>query len=395
MYFDSKNPTECSGCTACLNACPKGAILMCEDKEGFLYPSINEDSCIHCNICRKICSWENPVNNADSTPSVFASVLKDKEERKNSTSGGVFFSISRWVIENGGIVFGAAFEDNFKLVHYGAQTIEELQRLRGSKYLQSDLGLVFQDVKHYLESGRLCYFTGTGCQVAGLKAYLKKDYVSLITSDLICHGTPSQKCFSEHISFMENKYHDKIIGYQFRDLKSGKGGETCFFQKRKPVINPTYELSPYLYSFMYGFTFRVSCYDCRFATIPRQGDITLGDFWGAEKFAPEIDRSNGVSLLLINNEKGKRVWECVKDEFSFVETKVENAVKYNENIIHPMNKPQIRDLIYKEIDDKGYSYVSKKYFRSPVYWKTKFFLFIGKTPFMKLYMRLRKVNVLC
>lgn len=371
MYFNSLKKNECSGCTACMSACPKAAITMHEDEEGFLYPVVNEETCIHCGLCQKVCSWEHPQYANSMEPITLATVLKDKAERQKSTSGGVFYAIARWIIEQGGVVYGAAFDEKLQLHHIGADNLEDLQRLRGSKYIQSNLGHVFKEAKLQLEQGRWCYFTGTGCQVAGLKAYLRKDYEKLLCSDVVCHGVPSQKLFNEHIAYMEEKYHDKVVGYQFRDNKMGGYCEMCNFEGRKPVVNPTYELSPYLYSFMYGYTHRYSCYECKFAKMPRQGDITLADYWGVKHYFPKIDNSNGCSLVLINTKKGVDIWEPVKEYYDYCISKVEDASKHNGNVVKPSEMPALRAIIYKELSVKGYAYVAKNFFRTPHYYRVK------------------------
>lgn len=376
MYFDTKNKQECSGCTACMNACPTAAITMQEDNEGFLYPVINEYTCINCGLCRKVCSWEHPKYVGEENPMVLASVLKDKAERQRSTSGGGFYAIAEWIVKHGGIVYGAAFDDNLQLHHIGVETTEGLQKLRGSKYLQSELGAIFKDVERNLKAGRWCYFTGTGCQIAGLKAYLRKDYPTLVTSDLVCHGVPSQKLFNEHISYMEKKYNDKVVTYQFRDYKMGGGCETCGFANRKPVIKPSYVLSPYLYSFMYGYTYRYSCYKCPYAHVPRQGDITLADFWGVQYYYPKFDRSNGVSLLLLNTPKGQEIWDRIKGDCSFEVSNVKDASKYNGNLIHPSDMPAIRRSVFQEIESNGYGKVAKELFRPPHFYRLKIVYFL-------------------
>lgn len=386
MYFDTNNKRDCSGCTACMNACPTAAITMQEDNEGFLYPVINEQTCINCGLCRKVCSWEHPKYDGNEEPIVLASVLKDKTERQRSTSGGGFYAIAQWIINQGGVVYGAAFDDNLQLHHIGAETIEELQKLRGSKYLQSNLGSAFKDLERNLKAGRWCYFTGTGCQVAGLKAFLHKDYPTLVTSDLVCHGVPSQKIFNEHISYMEKKYKDKVSYYCFRDNKGGTGCEICGFANRKQIIKPSYVLSPYLYSFMYGYTHRYSCYECRYAHIPRQGDITLADFWGVQNFHPNFDSSNGVSLLLINTSKGQDIWDKIKGDCSYEVSNVWDASKYNGNLIHPSEMPAIRRSIFQEIESNGYDKVAKKHFRPPHYYRLKIiYVLMDIGPFKKTY----------
>lgn len=394
MYFDSNNKTECCGCTACVNACPVSAISMVEDTEGFLYPEINEERCLNCNLCRKVCAWENPSYNNSSKPIALASILRDKSERKKSTSGGVFFAIAEWVINQGGIVYGATFDENLRLFHMGAQTIDEIQRFRGSKYIQSYLGDVFKDVKKQLDTGRWCFFTGTGCQVGGLLSYLRKDYHNLITSDVVCHGVPNQKLFNQHIIYLEKKYNDRVVSYQFRDNTKGIGCEICTFENRKPVINPSYELSPYLYAFIHGYINRYSCYDCKFARVPRQGDISLADYWGVKNYVPEINNENGVSLVLINTNKGQKVWEEIKNKCVCYISNITDAAKHNGSVVHPNSKPPIRDSIFGMINENGYSEIAKTQFRGSDYLKLSILYRIRRSTLVEfifsVYHRLKK-----
>lgn len=373
MYFKTNEKTECCGCTACVNACPKTCIHMFFDEEGFAFPEIDASKCIHCHLCESICPVEHPNYSNSDAPEAFAVLLKDLEQRKLSSSGGAFYAIASFVLSNGGVVFGATMDEKHHVRHIAIDSEDELYRLRGSKYVQSDLDGVFLLVKQVLRRGQLCYFVGTGCQVAGLKSYLRKDYSNLITSDLVCHGVPSQKLFDLHIDYLEKKYKDKVIDYQFRDNKTWGGCEIVRFYKRKPLVKPSYELSPFLYSFMYGMTLRYSCYECKFAHIPRQGDVTLGDFWGAKEFFPSINDSSGVSLILLNTEKGKFLWDRIKDAFDFSKTTVSNGAKYNGNLMHCSERPSVRDRVYKMIESQGYVAVSKSVFRSSKRFKVRLF----------------------
>lgn len=391
MYFDTQRKEECCGCTACVNACPTTAIKMVEDDEGFYYPQIDESKCIHCNLCHKVCSWEHPNYDNEKEAKAYAAVVKNKDERQRSTSGGVFYVISEWIINKGGVVYGAAFDDSFQLYHVAAENMQELQRIRGSKYIQSNLGDVFKGVKKNLESGRWCYFTGTGCQVAGLYAYLRKNYPTLLTSDLVCHGVPSQKLFNLHIEYMQKKYHDKVNSYRFRDYKLGGGCEACGFANRKQVIKPSYELSPYLYSFMHAFTYRLSCYECKFAKVPRQGDITLADYWGVRHFFPQFDNSNGCSLILVNTKRGNEIWNQVSSSCEYENSTVSDASQFNGNLIRPSQKPPIRDGIFRNINEKGYSKIAQTTFRSPNYTRLRIIYFLlGFRPIKAVYSLLRK-----
>lgn len=369
MYFSSNEKEECCGCTACLSSCPVHAISMEKDYEGFLYPHINKEKCINCKLCEKVCPMANPNYENENNPLAYAAMLKDVNQRQRSSSGGIFYAIATWVISCGGIVYGAAMSEKLKVIHVGVDNFKDLEKLRGSKYVQSYLGNTYSQIKKQLQLGRLVYFVGTGCQVAGLKSYLRKPYNNLLTSDLICHGVPSQILFDKHLAYLEKKHSGKIITYQFRNNKIGGGCEIFDFVhqngKIKTITNPSYELSPYLYSFMYAYTYRYSCYSCPFAKVPRQGDITLADFWGVKEFFPEIDSSKGISLVLINNKYGQGVWTHIKDAIEWYQSKVEDGAKYNRNLSCASNKPEIRNFIYQIIEKDGYEKIAKSIFKSP------------------------------
>lgn len=218
MYFKTLDKAECCGCTACFAACPKRCITMRSDEEGFLYPEIDKAACIECGLCERVCPFDRPTYANTPAPQVYASYVKDENQQVQSSSGGLFYAVSRWVIGQGGIVYGAAFDELFRLRHTGAETLEELRPLRGSKYLQSDLRGTFREIRAHLKAGRWVYFTGTGCQVAGLRAFLQQEYATLVTSDLVCHGTPSQQLFDWHLDYLRQKEQGEITSYSFRDM---------------------------------------------------------------------------------------------------------------------------------------------------------------------------------
>lgn len=219
MYLKTLDKYECCGCTACEQVCAKGAISMVQDNEGFSYPVINKNLCVNCGLCEKVCAFAQPQYANSKSPTVYATHLKDTEERKKSSSGGIFYAIAKWVIAQGGIVYGAAFNEELQLSHIGVENPNDLEKLRGSKYLQSAMGNIYKQVREQLKQGRWVYFVGTGCQVAGLKAFLRKEYTTLVTSDLVCHGVSSQKLFNEHIEYLGKKVNGRITGYKFRDTK--------------------------------------------------------------------------------------------------------------------------------------------------------------------------------
>ena len=185
----------------------------------------------------------------------------------------------------------------------------------------------------------------------------------MMSKDVVCHGVTNQKLFNQHISYLEKKYHDRVVNYQFRDNAKGIGCEICTFENRKPVINPSYDLSPYLYAFIHGYISRYSCYDCKFARIPRQGDISLADYWGVKYFVPQINNENGVSLVLINTEKGKKIWEKISEKCEFYCSNVRDASEHNGSVVHPNCKPVIRDTIFNRIEEEGYMEIARSQFR--------------------------------
>lgn len=374
MYFKTLSKSECCACTACEHACPVSAITFLPDEEGFLYPSINKDKCINCGLCERVCPVAHPSYSNSEAPAAYAAMVKDVEQRKKSSSGGMFYAIACWILQQRGKVYGAFMDENHQVKHIGVDNVNDLQLLRGSKYVQSDMQCVFADIKNDLKAGRWCYFVGTGCQVAGLKAFLRKDYETLLTSDLVCHGVPSQWLFDRHIQYLEEKHKGKVSGYQFRNNKTWGGCEIFNLTTPKGKVKrykfPSYNLSPYLYSFMYAMTYRYSCYDCKFARIPRQGDITLADYWGVKEFFPNLDSSKGISLTLVNSPKGAVVFEQIKNVCEVWHSTIADGAKHNGNLIHVSEKNGLREIAYKEVKEKGYAKVAKKTFRAPNYYST-------------------------
>lgn len=385
MYFHTLDKKDCCGCTACVSACSRQCITMKRDEEGFLYPVIDEEQCISCGLCEKVCPMNHPVYE-NRTQAVYATYVKDEQQRMKSTSGGIFYAIARWVIEHGGIVYGAAFDDDFKLRHVGVKSLDELQKLRGSKYLQSNLGNVFCEIKEHLKKYRWVYFVGVGCQVAGLYSFLRKEYKTLITSDLVCHGVPSQLMFDWHLDYLRKKEKGEITSYSFRDCEGWGGCETYSFVS--PIRGKegtrklySYYLSPYLYSFMWAYTYRYSCYNCKFARIPRQGDITLADFWGVTNYFPDLDCTKGVSLVLINNQRGAEIWNAIKNDLEYRPSSIADAAKDNGNLVCGTTMPEIRKSCYALIRQKGYQWVAEHKFRASHYMLIKLKVFLLQTKF--------------
>lgn len=395
MYLNNHNKYDCCGCSACVEVCPKSCIELEADKEGFYYPIKDQSSCIECGLCEKVCPFfDYYTRNESDTPEVYAAY--DEASRKRSSSGGLFYTIARYIIEEKkGWVFGAAFDDKFQLHHIGVDNLIGLEKLRGSKYLQSKMGDTFTHIKELLKQGTFVFFVGTPCQVAGLRGFLRKDYKDLLVADLVCHGVPSQKIFDEHISYLQRKNKAQLTSYKFRYEDGWGGCEIAdFANPSKQVLLPSYDLSPYLYSFMYAYTYRYSCYNCRFAKIPRQGDITLADFWGVKKFFPQIDENKGVSLLLINNHLGHNMWNNIKEKCVYYKSDVEKAACHNSNLVKKSIEPEMRRNIYDKVFSEGYDRIASTEFKSPRYNIIRIINFINSfaifKPFLKLYRKIKK-----
>lgn len=338
---------KCCGCSACQMVCPRQCIKMESDVEGFLYPCVNVEACVDCSLCERVC----PELNKDCNKvvlKVYAAVNPDEEVLLKSSSGGMFSLLSERIILQGGIVFGACFDGDFSVSHDYTDTIEGLATFRGSKYLQSNIKYSFLKAKQFLEDGRKVLFTGTPCQIAGLKRYLRKDYENLITVDFVCHGVPSPavwKKYLEHISRpVKVNFRDKRNGWKKYGVAivSTDGSEelTCFHENR------------YMRMFLSDMILRPSCYACPSKGGMSMSDITLGDFWGIEKINPEIDDDKGLSLVLVNTKKGEAlISDCGALMF---EQDYSDAVKHNPAIEKSVRQPVYRNLFMRTCEEKGF-----------------------------------------
>lgn len=357
-YEQKKEKHTCYGCRACEQICPKGAIRMTEDKEGFLYPLINKEMCINCSLCGDVCPYERKEEN--SIGKTYAAQIKDADALMESASGGAFSWMANYVVQNNGYVSGCIFDDNLKPIHIVTNDKEDLVKMHGSKYVQSDMKSIYSEIELLLKNNQLVLFTGTPCQVAGLKGYLRKSYDKLITMDLICHGVPSSKLFLEYIK-AEKRKGKNIQEIKFRDKKMNgwcSQGSIAFNGKKKN-ISP-FNNSYYYYYYLGNYVSRYSCYTCKYSSMERPGDITIGDCWNVRDDLSDIDTAKGFSAIIINSVKGQQMFEKLKNNITYYPIDKEFLISNNGNLQEPCKMPEKRKVIYEEIARYGYEVTEKK-----------------------------------
>ena len=366
--MEIKNKIDCCGCQACYNICPQNAIEMQEDEKGFKYPKIDKEKCIDCGLCNKVC----PVINNKSIknePKAYAAYCKNEEIRKNSSSGGIFTLIATQIIDEGGVVFGASFDENFNIKHIKIEEKEGLQKLRGSKYVQSNIGETFKQAKKYLEDNRKVLFTGTPCQIEGFRCYLQKEYENLYLQDIICHGVPSPKVWNKYKEYRKNKDKEEPKKINFRNKKDGWSRYCLLFDYKSREYKNTPSKDLYLQMFLQDLSLRDSCYDCKFKKFNRLSDITLADFWGIDNILPEMNDNKGTSLLIINSTKGQKLFDKIKEETIFKEVNLKEAIKYNPSMIHSVKYNAKRDSFFEELDNTSFDKIAKKYLKKANFFK--------------------------
>lgn len=353
----SKN--KCTGCTACMNICPKQAITMEDNSEGFKYPVIKQNKCINCELCRKTCPVLTTKENISINKCYVGYAIED-EIKENSSSGGIFTLFANYILENNGIVIGAAFDDNNKLNHIAITKENELIKLKGSKYLQSNLGDIFKYVSENIHDKKIL-FVGVPCQVAGLKTFLKKEYENLICIDLICHGVPSPKLFDKYVKELEKKENDKLVNYNFRDKSTGWDtySNTATFKNSK--ITELQTENKYMKLFLSDVALRKSCFNCNFKLGNKYSDITLGDFWGVQNYYPKMYNKKGVSAIIINTVKGEKAFNKIKDYLEYQECNLEEIVTGNPSLKKSVDYNKKNKDMFKEIDLLSVDVLAKKY----------------------------------
>ncbi len=362
-----KDKSKCCGCTACVNACPAQCIVMRRDREeGFDYPVANPDLCLGCGKCESVCPVLNPMEVVKPEQAL---AVRCEEYVGASSSGGVFPALAKAVIDEGGVVFGAVMERDFIVGHTEAETMEEVQRMRGSKYVQSDLYGTFMDAEQYLKDGRKVLFSGTPCQIAGLKKYLGKDYDNLLAVDTACHGVPGPGLWEMYIKALQGQEKADIASVDFRDKSRSwrHYAMTCKDSSTNIIRSIGADEDPYMALFMQNMSLRPSCYAC-----PSRGrsgsDLTLADLWSVASSLPALDDDRGVSGVLVNSAKGREYIESIKAE-TRQELSVEAVMAQNGGFAESVPVPQKRDEFFKGLGVAGvdvYRHLKKYMVRRPL-----------------------------
>ena len=372
------DPIDCCGCSACASVCAHGAITMKPDALGFLYPMVNTDKCTGCGLCEKVCAFHDDYDRSLNLlqPTAYGARHKEIKEMESSRSGAAFIALSDYIMGQGGVVYGAGYTDHFRVVHKRANTKEQRNEFKGSKYVQSDLGDTFRQVKQDLKAGLTVLFSGTPCQTAGLHSFVgSRLRDNLILVDIVCHGVPSPYIWRDYIKYLEGKANAEIVHVDFREKeqcgwRAHKEAFRYSDTKRGKEIKETYT-----HLFYKHIMFRHSCGVCKYTNLQRPSDITIADFWGWEKTNPTANSDDkGLSLVLCNTEKGRQLFESVKERMNIFPAELSNCMQPNlkqPSAIHPQRMDFERDYARK-----GFVYVMKRY--GNIGWRYKVERYMGK-----------------
>lgn len=342
---------KCTGCMACYNICPKDCISIASDKEGFYYPQINQEKCVSCNMCKNVC----PVLKPDAAVSyevskAWGGYSKDSGVLENSSSGGLFTELAAYVLGRGGCVYGAGFEEDFRAVrHMKIENLDDLCRLRCSKYVQSNINDIFKDLRKELTTGRIVMFTGTPCQIYGLRGFLGKEPENLLLVDIVCHGVPSELLWNTYLDSMKKEFPGNIKHVNFRDKTNGWSDFSSRIDFNGQVYLRSHNSDPYMQMFLQNYCLRESCYHCIAKTRGYCSDISLADFWGLKRINARLYKENGVSLALIHTAKGLHFLNEISENVSgeFVDY---DSVMNRSSHRKPVKRPFARNYFYLLLD---------------------------------------------
>lgn len=377
-YTSVRTFTEnnCCACGACISKCPTQALSWTHNEKGFKFPLITAKKCIQCKLCINICPILSDYKSSTYHQKVYAAVNKNKDQLKQSASGGVFSAIASKIISDSGCVFGCAYNNAMQPEIIMIENECEIEKLQGSKYVQSSNEDIYSKVEKQLKAGRKVLYSATPCYCAGLKKYLGKEYDNLYCMEIICHGVPSPKIFDDYIKILEKNLGGKIIDLNFRDKKRGWGALIKVSYNRNNKIREQYfslEESYYLSHFWNANNYRDVCYECNYARTQRVSDIAIGDYWGVKKHHPAIDTINGVSVVITGSEKGEKLLNQVKEYLEIIDSKIEYATEENGNISYPSQKNESANYFWQMYFAHGSEYIKNEYLK-----KNKKRIFKGK-----------------
>lgn len=361
---DKLRPADCCGCYACATICPTHCITFEEDWEGFWYPKIEKEKCVGCKLCMQTCPTQKLKREKLYTaPIAYGAMNKNEDLRLKSSSGGVFCLLAKKVLEQHGVVFGAAFDSGFRNVqHIYVEQLTDLEKLYGSKYIQSKIGNCYEEAEAFLKNGRSVLFTGTPCQIEGLKAFLKKDYDLLYCMDLVCHGVPSPKVWRKYLDYQERLAEGQVTGIQMRSKPAGwkKFAITISMSSGKQYQASASE-DLYMRSFLQNICLRPSCAECHFKGLNRTSDITVADFWGVQKIAPTLDDDKGTSLVLIHSAKGQELFDLVSNNLRWQRTQTEVAISENSAASISVTAHPKRSSFFNDLEKVEFPVLVKRY----------------------------------
>ena len=361
------NRYECCGCGACKNICPTQCISMQRDAEGFLYPKVDTSKCIGCGKCETVCIYGKKQSLRPNDLTCYAVKANDDGLRKQSSSGGVFSLIANLFLKSNGAVYGVKMDDGNKSCSFSRVTDEnELYKLMGSKYIQADTNDVYRQVEADLKSGKKVLFSGVPCQISALHFFLNRQYENLFCVEVICHGTPSPLVWEKYAGSLEKKYKTEIASVNFRNKKHGWKNYSLEIAGKDFIQNKIHSSDPYLIAFLKDYTLRPSCYNCKAKTIQSMADLTIADYWGVHEILPDMDDDKGTSLVIINTDNGKAVFEQIKEFATCFETPFDFAVSKNLSYSASPQVPKKREEFFSDINTLPFDIVAKKYGSVPL-----------------------------
>lgn len=367
--IDIKNKVDCCGCNACGDICAHKAITFKTDIEGFWYPEVNKDLCTNCGLCEKVCPIINikdlKKNDYPKPSHTIAAINKNMQVRWNSTSGGAYTALAEVMLKQGGYISGAIYNEGFTGVHnYVTNNPKDLEKLRSSKYLQSNAEGIFKQIKELLVKGEKVLACGTPCQMAALRSFLRKNYDNLIIVDFICRGVNSPKVYRAYLDSLEKKYNSKVVYVKAKNKELGwrnltrkvtfENGQSYYGVHMDDDFRRGYHTNVFC---------RPSCYDCKFKEFPRIADITIADYWGIEKVDKNLDNNIGTSMILLNSKKGETYFEKIKDKIEYKETPFESVLGGNIALRKSIEPAKIdRKAFFEDLDANDFDFITNKYF---------------------------------